>query len=138
MHFIVSAKIEWDSDSVICFDPNKIVFRLMEEFPEIIVCYEDYGWRDYDLFKSRGLYEGAIRSAENDARRRAPIYIFRFRNSDGQIIRGKAERYFITIQSDKKIPTELKQKLLSFFDSLKIGEIEIESCRVEGNNHFPD
>lgn len=138
MLFIVSAKIEYASDSVICFDPNKIVFRLMEEFPEIIVCYEDYGWRDYDLFKRRGAYEGAIRTAENDARRRAPIYIFRFRNLNGQIIRGKAERYFITIQSDKNIPAELKQRLLSFFDSLKIEEIEIDSYRLEGNDHFAE
>lgn len=64
MLFIVSAKIEWDSDSVICFDPNKIIYMLMEKFPEIIVCLEDYGWRDYDLFGSRGIYEGAIRTAE--------------------------------------------------------------------------
>lgn len=138
MLFIVSAKIEYDSDSVICFDPNKIVFRLMEEFPEIIVCFEDYSWRDHDLFKRRGAYEGAIRTAENDARRRAPIYIFRFRNSDEQIIKGKAERYFITIKSNKKIPTKLKQRLLLFFDSFKIKEVEIDSYRVEGNNHFPE
>ncbi len=136
--FIISAKIEWDSDSVICFDSNKIIYNLMEEFPEIIVCLEDYGWRITIYFKRRGAYEGAIRTAKNDARRRAPIYIFRFRNSNGQIIKGKAERYFITINSDKRIPAELKQKLLSFFESLKFGSVEIDSYRLEGNDHFPE
>ena len=136
--FIISAKIDFDSDGVICFDSNKIIFRLMEEFPEIIVCLEDYGWRDYDIFKQRGANEGAIRVAENDARRRAPIYVFSFRNSNGQKIKGHAERYIISVRSNEKIPSDLKQRLLSFFNSLKVGIIEVDSFRLENNDRFPE
>jgi hypothetical protein len=136
--FIISAEIDFDSDSVTCFYSTQVIFRLIKEFPEIVVCFEDCGGRDYDVFKEHRTRAAAIRIAEVDAGRRAPIYRFRFRNSNGQIIKGCAERYIISVGSDEKIPLDIKQRLLSFFESLKNGVIEVGSFRLENNDKFPE
>ena len=135
--FQIAARINSENDAVGCFDPTKVILRLMDEIPETIVCIEDYGWRDYDHFKQRSAYDGAIRVAESDARRRAPIYIFRFRTANSQIIKGHAERYIVSIRSDDEIPHDLQQRFILFLNSLRIDPIEIKSVRLENNDEFP-
>ena len=144
--FIISATIQCvETDAVGCFDPTKVIWRIMDEFPEAIVCIHDYGWKDYDGFQqmsrvegsSDGL-EGAIRIAESDARRRAPIYLFRLRTSTDQVIKGVAERYWVTITSDEEIPAELKHRCLAFLESLRLDPIEVKSVRLEGNDEYAD
>jgi hypothetical protein len=112
--FNLAARIDDENDAVICFDPTKVILKLMDEIPEVIVCIHDYGWDAYDYFQQRSAYEGAIRVAENDARRRAPIYAFRLRTGTKQIIKGQAERYYVSFRSNEEIPEALKQRVITY------------------------
>jgi hypothetical protein len=102
-----------------CFDPTTVIVRLMESFPEVTVGLEDLGWRDFDGFKQRGAVEGAIRIAENDARRRGPIWAFRMRTDTKQVITGHAERYYVSLSSEEPIPEPLKSRFVAFLESLR-------------------
>jgi hypothetical protein len=136
--FTIKASIaDLESDGVGCFDPTKVILRLMDTFPEAIVCLHDYGWKDYDHFQTRSAHEGAIQLAESDARRRARMYIFRLRNANGQLIKGAAERYGVRIWSEEAIPAELKERVLVFLKSLRVDPIEVKSVKIDDNNQFP-
>ncbi len=109
-----------------------------------MVCIHDYAWKDYDNFKQRSLiegvgsgFEGALQTAENDARRRGPIFQFRLITQTKQEVRGVAERYIIRIISDQEIPVRLKQKFLTFLKSLTIESIEVTSVYIDGNDRLP-
>ena len=71
LFYEIVARIAEDVPAAVgCFDPTKVVLHIRDQIPGVTVCIHDYAWRDYDSFVSRGAYEGAIRVAENDARRR--------------------------------------------------------------------
>src|SRR5579859_529590 len=98
--FRISAEITgagMNTDVVCCFDPNIVMVRLRAAFPELEVVAVDFAWRDYDAFKQWGAVEGAIRTAENDARRRGPVWTYRLPVSGRPPIRGRAERYDVSL-----------------------------------------
>ena len=133
----VIARIEGlETDGVGCFDPTAVVYRLMEELPEAIVCLHDYAWRDYETFSQMGA-EGAMRVAESDALRRGPIYLFRLRTGTQQEIKGVAERYRVRITSEQEIPADLRKRFLAFLGALRFDPIEVKSVRIEGNDEPP-
>src|SRR4051794_10573672 len=101
--FAISARIAEDEHGhpvgVGCFDPTIVIGRLRRTFPnEVVVCIHDYAWKDYDFFVQRS-FISALDIAERDARRRGPIFHFRMRARDDQVIHGRAERYLVTIWS---------------------------------------
>jgi hypothetical protein len=111
-----------------------VIVRLLRAFPgEVIVCAHDYAWKDHDHFVQRGAYEGTVRVAENDARRRGPVFIFRLRTSGDQVIRGKAERYVVHIWSDREIPEDLVRRFTSFLTTLVLGRVEIAAEHGSGS-----
>jgi len=131
----ISASID-DSihNSVGCFDPTRIVVRIRDEIPGVTLCIHDYAWADYDSFVSRAGCAGAIRVAENDARRRGPIFIFRVRTETNQVIKGAAERYWVCINSESPIPEPIKSQFLTLFNSFKLGSMSVRSQRIVGNS----
>jgi hypothetical protein len=124
--------------NICCFDPTVVVVRLREAFPDVEIVPEDMAWRYYDHFKRRGAVEGAVRIAENDARRRGPIWTFRLPVSGGQPIRGRAERYDVTIRSEQEIPEPLGSRFIAFLEELRFAPcVSVKSIRWEGNEEFP-
>jgi hypothetical protein len=125
-------------DNVGCFDPTVVVSRLKETFPEAVVRPEDLAWQAYGFFKQRGAVEGAVRSAENDARRRGPIWSFKIPTAEGRVIRGRAERYVVSIGDEEAIPGDLKSRFLRFLETLRFAPfVEVSSERIDGNDHSP-
>jgi hypothetical protein len=139
--FQISASVSgagMDSSVVCCFDPTIVVVRLRRTFPEVEVVPQDFAWRDYDSFKQRGAVEGAVRIAESDARRRGPIWTFRLPASQGQAIRGRAERYDVSIWSNAPVPEPLRSRFLEFLEGLRFAAcVSVKSVRIEGNDEFP-
>lgn len=139
--FEISANVAgygMDSAVVCCFDPTIVVVRLQQSFPDVEVIPRDFAWRDFDEFKQRGVVEGAVRIAENDARRRGPIWTFRFPTSDGEPIHGKAERYVVAIWSRQPVPEPLRSQFIAFLETLKFAPcVTVQSIRLEGNTTFP-
>jgi len=140
-HFEVAARVAGgglNRDIVGCFDPTIVVVRLKDWFPDLIVDLRDYAWKDYDSFKQRGIVEGAVRIAENDARRRGPIWAFRIPSGPGQAVRGHAERYIVSISSEEPIPVDLKARFWEFLNTLKFAPfVEVSSVKIEGNDVSP-
>lgn len=115
-----------------CFDPSIVVTRLKDAFGEDVdVDTTEYGWKDYKYFLSIGAVE-ALQIAENDARRRAPIYKFRFPKHDS--VCGVAERYSVRIWSEKTIPEPIKFRFLDFLHGLPLVQYEVRSVRIDGND----
>lgn len=98
------------------------------------MCIYDYAWANYDYFASRAEYTGALRVAENDARRRGPIFIFRVRTENDQIIKGAAERYRVHINSEQPIPEPIKSQFLTLFNSFNLGDTSVRSVKIVGNS----
>ena len=140
MWYEVAAKIPGagcDLDVAHCFDPTIVVLRLQKAFPtEITVCIHDYAWDNYDVFTERKAAMGAIRVAENDARRRGPVFIFRLRTDTNQEIIGRAERYAISISSQKPIPDSLKRRFIEFLKRLNFEPSQVRSVRIDGNTTY--
>ena len=140
--YMISAKIKvggMDLDVVCSFDPTIVIVRLNKAFADSVeINQRDFAWKDYDAFKMRGVVEGAIRIAENDARRRGPIWTFQFRVPSPSLIRGRAERYDVSIWSDDPIPEPLRSDFLSFLNELRFCPfVTVKSVRLDGNNEFP-
>jgi hypothetical protein len=135
--FVISATIAGgglEKSNICCFDPTIVVVRLREAFADVEIIAEDMAWRDYDHFKARGVVEGAVRVAENDARRRGPVWCFRFPVPGKQPIQGRAERYDVTISSKEEIPEPLRSRFIAFLEGLRFAPcVSVRSVRLEGN-----
>jgi|GEM_PF-3075911 len=139
--FVISAEVAGDgmnTDVVYCFDPTIVIVRLRQAFPDVEVIPQDLAWRDCDTFKERGAVEGAVRIAENDARRRGPIWTFRLPIPGKPAIWGRAERYDVSIFSKEPIPEPLRCRFLTFLEQLRFAEcVTVKSVRFEGNDEYP-
>ena len=140
--FLIAAEIEggFDNPDVFCaFDPNKVVFRLRQLFPDLEVDPQDYAWRDFDLFTRHGLVDesGALGVAARDARRRGPVWLFRLPPGD-RAIRGKAERHFVSFSSESPFPEPLRSRLIAFVEGLRFAPcVRVKCVGVEDNDEFP-
>jgi hypothetical protein len=139
--FIISASVPgagMDSSVVGCFDPTVVIARLRKAFPDVEVIPQDFAWKDYDSFRQRGAVEGAVRIAENDARRRGPIWTFRMPQPGRPPIRGRAERYDVSLWSDEPVPEPLRSQFIEFLAELRFAPcVSIKSVRLEGNEEYP-
>jgi hypothetical protein len=139
--YVISAHVAGfgcDKNIVCCFDPSVVVVRLREAFSEVEVMAENIAWRDYNLMKQYGCAEGAVRIAENDAHRRGPIWTFQLPNGSAPPIRGKSERYEVSISSDGPIPEPLRSRMIAFLEELRFGScVEINSVHLEDNDEQP-
>lgn len=132
-----TAELTIPTESLHTLDPTAIVVRLIEDVPRTIVCFEDLAWRDFDAFVARAAVSGCIPIAENDARRRGPIWSFRiFR--DGLATVGACERRRLWIhRRDEELPASVKTDFLRFLHNLEIPGGSIASYRLDGNDRVP-
>lgn len=139
--FILSAEIcgdGLDPAVVCCFDPTMVIARLRAAIPEVEVVPQDFAWRDYDAFKRHDVVESAVSSAQRDAWRRGPIWTFRLPAPDGPEMRGRAERYDVTIFCESPIPEPLKSRFLAFLEGLRFAPcVRVKAVRLEDNDEFP-
>lgn len=135
MYYMIKAVVpDDDPKSVGCFDPTRVMVLIRDHIPGVTVCLHDYAWKDFDSFVSRAAYYGAIRVAENDARRRGPIFLFRVRTGTDQIISGSVERYRIQVSSEQPIPESIRSQFLDLFQSLLLGSFSVRCIRLDGND----
>ena len=143
--FQIAAKIDGagvEMSNICCFDPTVVMARLRRHFPEVETNPEDFAWRAYDFFKEQGAgdgIEGAVRVAASDARRRGPIWTFSLPIKDRPPVRGRAERYDVSIWSDEPIPEPLRSRFISFLEELRFAPcVSIKSVRLlKGNKECP-
>src|SRR5437868_2704387 len=133
MLFEISASVTgggFDPNVVCCFDPTIVIARLRQAFPEVEVISQDFAWRDYDAFKQRGVVDGAVRVAENDARRRGPAWKFQLPVPGRAAICGLAERYGVRLLSEAPIPEPLRSRFIAFLEELRFAPcVTVRSVR---------
>ena len=124
LRYEIAANIQcYETDAVGCFDPTKVVVRLRDTVPGVIVCIHDHAWDTYEAFRSHDI-DAPLPVAANDARRRGPIYKFRIHVTDSdQLIEGVCERYFTRISSEQPFPEPLKSQLLDFLGALTLDAV---------------
>lgn len=131
----ITAEIEGfgvETSVVCCFDPTVVIARLREVFPELIVSPLDSSWKNYVGLSQIDAGTAALRIAENDARRRGPIWLFELPVFGGVAIRGKAERYVVCFQSDHPIHEPYLSRIVGFMEELKFAscvELKLEDRR---------
>jgi hypothetical protein len=127
-----------DATVICCFDPTMVIVRLKRALPKVEVDPHDHAWRDYEHFQQMADAEGAMRTAERDALRRGPQYLFRFPSPGRAVIFGRAERYDVRIWSDEPIPEPLRSRFLEFLENLRFAPcVSVRSVRISGNDTFP-
>jgi hypothetical protein len=102
-----------------CFDPTIVICRLRDTFPRVEILPRDFAWKDYNAFQARGAVENAIRIAENDARRRGPVWVFSLPLDENRTIRGAAERYRVHVRSTEPFPEPFRADFLTFLNTLR-------------------
>jgi hypothetical protein len=141
MMFEISATVSGfglDPNVFCCFDPTVVIARLRKAFPEVEVLPQDFAWRDFDAFRQHGVVGEAVRIAENDARRRGPLWVFRLPVPGKPAIRGAAERYCVRIFNEEPIPEPLRSRFLAFLEGLRFAPcVGVKSVRVEDNDELP-
>ena len=135
MYHISSSINKFGNENVVfCFDPTVVIYHLLKQLPgEATVCIHDYAWETHDAFISMREPRASIRvidCTEEDARRRGPIFQFRFRSGTEQIIRGHAERYLITLKSEKPIPNLIEFRFTEF-----LKQFQYQPFVVNSNNN---
>lgn len=114
-----------------CFDPRIVMFRLRDEFGDLVESeFKDVSWDAHDRFLEIGAVEGAIRSARNDGMRRGPNFPFKIR-WEGETYQGNAERYVVRLSSPKPIPEALRRRFRAFLEKLTIVPFGIRDLGTE-------
>lgn len=125
--FTITARIDHMSDGVGCFDPIQVVCRMRGAFPNLIEHSRDSLREAADYFRKltdEGS-EGALRSAVRDMQERGPKINFEIPWSDGRLIKGTAERYWVLVTSDENFPDDFRDRFHEFLQSLWLQPIEI-------------
>lgn len=126
--YTIKARLDHLSAGVGCFDPIQVVHRLRGAFPELIESPRDYLWETCDyirkLDRSQGA-DGALRIAVRDMQERGPKILFQIPVSDGRLLQGTAERYWIYVSDREDVPPDFRRRFTAFLESLWLQPIEI-------------
>lgn len=138
--YLISARIKGgggDPQIFYCFDPTIVVQRLRNTFPDLEVDPDDFSQRDCKHFETHGEAKCA-QIAENDSRRRGPIWVFRLHGPGHCVVTGHAERYVVEVVSDAPIPEPLRSNFLSFLEGIKFNDnVSVESVKLVDNKRYP-
>jgi hypothetical protein len=132
---IIQISLDYMSDSVACFDPEKVLWKLSELFPEAIIDEKDYAEVEVQSLASFLTNRGEeiterreaqmLASIKRKARQNGPAFIFMVDSGSGENVSGWARRYGVGFKSGKDIPNDLKARIISFLEGLDLGEVSI-------------
>jgi hypothetical protein len=125
----IALELDYWSDDVATFDPEKVVMKLQRAFPEATVDPTDKSAAEVDRVRafldsqddmSPDIKATMLRQIQGKARRNGPVYNFVVGG-----ISGIAGRYYVSFHSDTEIEAPLKQRIVAFLESMRLGEIEV-------------
>src|SRR5207253_570626 len=106
------------------FDPDMVLQRVQEEFPEAVVLPGD----QLTLAAERAQAQGAASHVAETLRRNAhsygPARAFRLPVPAGGTVQGRVRRYDVAFLYDHPLAEELKHRILAFLRALGIGRLE--------------
>jgi hypothetical protein len=125
----ITAQIDFWGEGVATFAPDKVIDRLEQWFPTVIIDPKDYSQDEVDQitnFVQQAEPEKRaymIEQIKRKNRHNGPTYRFTFESQTGQMIEGYARRYSVYFMSEEEIDDATQNKIVEFLESLKLGEI---------------
>jgi hypothetical protein len=122
--------LDYSSDEVAVFDPEKVIARLRSDFPEADVDPTDQSAAEVErvrqfakshLDSDSEVQSTVLRQIQGKARRNGPVYSFELAG-----VTGTAGRYSISFVSDVEIEPSLRQRIVTFLESLKLGSVTVK------------
>ena len=132
---IIEISLDYMSDSVLCFDPEKVLWKLAEHFPQVLTDEKDHAEAEVQSVSafladrgeeiSEGIRSHILASIKRKARQNGPAYAFSFDSAEGTTVKGWARRYGTGFKSEGDMPEALKANITDFLKGLGISEISV-------------
>ena len=127
----LKAEITYWAPGVAVFDPEKVIYRIFEQFPGAIADETDHSQAEVDRFReylSQSDSPAEVRSRvlkqiERKARRNGPTYSFTIPIGPAETVRGWARRYSVGFELSPEQLDAHRDRLESFLRDLKLGTI---------------
>jgi hypothetical protein len=127
----IEAVIEYRGSAVATFDPEKVIWRLKQHFPEANIDLTDWAEREVaslDLFlEERSIDPDAKQTMRSQirgkARRNGPVFRFKFADRHGAAIEGYSSRYRVVFRSTDDVEEACVQRITDFLRSLELGNL---------------
>jgi hypothetical protein len=127
----IEVEIPYWGPQVATFDPEKVLWRLREQFPEAEIDPTDWAEREVASLDAY-LEERAVRLDQKDtmksqirgkARRNGPVYRFKLTDKLGAVIEGYSSRYRVVFRSAHDIDEGFRSRITDFLRSLGLGNL---------------
>lgn len=127
----ISCTLRYGSDSVVCFDPEKVLVQLLKRFPDGEVDHTDLAAAEVERFRefldtqpdmTDERRATMLRQIRGKARRNGPRYSFTLPGD----ITGYTGRYSIDFWHESEIDPTLEKQIVEFLQSLKIGTVDVK------------
>ena len=134
----IASSINYYSDDVATFDPEKVIERLRAAFPEAEVDPTDRSAEDVERVRQfvesqadadselREQQGALLAQARFKARHNGPVYSFRLAD-----IYGTASRYHVPFHCQTEIHPSVRKRIVAFLKSLKLGRVTVRSGNTE-------
>ena len=125
----LALEVAYWSESVGCFDPERVLVRVAASFPDAEFDPTDHAEREVAsverfLAEDDGPDENKAsmrRQITGKARRNGPVYRFRLRMPSGAAVDGGASRYRVWLRPCGPLAPEERGRLHAFLASLELG-----------------
>ena len=129
----MSMSIPWHDDTVVCFEPQKVMWRVKEWFPDSELDYTDYGeekrQREKKFFSEQDIPEERLKSllwqCDDNYRANSPSYRFQIPCDDGfGPIQGVSRRLVVSVVREVAPPKATQDRIEEFLRTFEIGTFE--------------
>jgi hypothetical protein len=127
----ISALIDYWGPGVANFDPEKVLQRLKEQFPEATIDPTVWAEREVaslDSFvEQRAIAPDTKQTMRSQIRgkalRNGPVYRFKLPDGDGVAVEGYSSRYCVVFRSKHDIEQGFQRRIFEFLQSLELGNL---------------
>ena len=128
MTSLITCSIDYYSDSVLCFDPQKVLSKLQEAFPFVSIDHEDLSAKEVariNKFTEANVEmpvdrkEMMRRQITGKQRRMGPAYRFIYSNT----VSGHVNRYSLVFKTKGQFSADDTQQIREFMATLGAGTI---------------
>jgi hypothetical protein len=127
----IEVEIPYWGPQVATFDPEKVLRRLKEQFPEAEIDPTDWAEREVaslDAFLEQRCVppetkDAMRRQIRGKARRNGPVYRFKLADGVGTAIEGYSSRYRVVFRSAHDVEEECRSRIADFLRSLGLGNL---------------
>lgn len=135
---VIELAINYWSEGVLCFDPEKVLAKFAKAFPSLVVDPTDWAEREVEqvardiqsLQLADETRQVMLRQIKGKARRNGPVFTFRWMTDNGTTVEGHVSRYSMWIRMSAEIAPTYQATIVNVFKSFGAGEIQISESRA--------